>query len=180
MSYPTSGGQQYSSQQPSAAAVPADVRPGMEHGSDKDPRYPSPRRLRRALGFTIDFVLHAGVLVGAGYLSQRTPALANLAGIWALVAWMAVSFVHRVLIQWPSQTTLGKAIFGLCLIRKDDGGRPRFGQLVKAWFAGIWAGISLIGAIGGSGGGGDGDIADVFLPAVRRRDVRSLRYRRGV
>jgi hypothetical protein len=74
---------------------------------------------------------------------------------------------------------LGKAIFGLCLIRKDDGGRPRVGQLVKAWFAGIWAGISLIGAIGGSGGGGDGDIADVFLPAVRRRDVRALRYRRG-
>jgi hypothetical protein len=143
----------------------------MLHGFEKDPRYPSPRRLRRVLAFIVDFVLHFGCAVGLYFWFRY---VANAYTIWPLVTWILVSFVHRTIIQRMVRTTLGKAIFGLCLIRPQDGGRPRFGQLVKAWFAGLWAGIALLGEIGGGSGSGDGDIDKAFLPAVRFRDVRAL------
>jgi hypothetical protein len=160
---------------------PAYQRPAQSaivHGSAGDPRYPSPRRLRRALGFAVDFVLHLGCGVGVFLVAGRVPALARLPTVWAILAWLLVSFVHRVVIQRLTGTTLGKAIFGLCLVRGEDGLRPRFGQLLKAWLVGIVAGVSLVGAIGGASGGGDGDLVEAFLPAVRRRDVRALSNQR--
>lgn len=175
MSHLPQGGQQYPPQQASASAAPTSVRPDMVHAFKNDPRYPSPRALRRTFAFIIDFVLHFGCAVGVFFWAQHVPNLAHLPTIWALVAWIVVSFVHRTIIQRMVQTTLGKAIFGLCLIRKTDGGRPRFGQLIKAWFAGLWAGIAIFGAVGGASSSGDGDIDEAFLPAVRFRDVRALR-----
>lgn len=147
----------------------------MLHGFQGDPRYPSPRKLRRAIAFAIDFVIHIGAAVGMGFAAERVPALSHLVGLWAIAAWLMVSFVHRVIIQRLTHTTLGKAFFGLCLIRPADGGPPRFGQLVKAWLAGILAGISVVGEIAGSAGDVSSDLDKVFLPAVRSRDVRALR-----
>lgn len=143
------------------------------HGSDGDPRYPSPRRLRRALAFTVDLLLHFGLGVAAFYGTQHLPKLDNLIGLWALLAWIAASLIDRVLIQWAFGTTIGKAIFGLRLVRKD-GGRPRLGQLVVAWLVGLSYGVDVL-AIFGNGPGIGIDGKKYFLPAVRMKDVRLLR-----
>jgi hypothetical protein len=146
------------------------------HGSAGDPRYPSSRRFRQAAGFAIDFALHLGSGVGVFFLAGRVPALSHLPTVWAVLAWLLVSFLHRVVIQRLTGTTLGKAIFGLCLVRPEDGERPRFGELVKAWFAGVWVGILFIGVLAGAGGTADGQPEEFFLPTVRRRDVRAPRH----
>ena len=81
-----------------------------------------------------------------------------------------------MLIQWGTQASLGKALFGLRLVRPLDGGNVRFGMLAKAWLVSIWATIEVLGSISGSGGG-DVDENTFMLPVVRRRDVRALRGR---
>lgn len=149
----------------------------MLHGSAGDPRYPSTRRLRRALAFVLDLVLHLGSAVGVFFASEHVPSLAHLPTVWAIAAWIVVSFAHRVLIQRLCQTTLGKALFGLCLIRAWDGGRVTLGPLAKAWLLSIWVGIALFGAVGGASVGGDLDEDAVFLPVVRRKDIRAVRRR---
>ncbi|HJP75701.1 MAG TPA: RDD family protein [Pseudonocardiaceae bacterium] len=150
--------------------------PSIVHGSAGDPRYPSPRTLRRTLGFTVDLLLHLGCAVGAFFGSKHVPSLSHLPTVWAIVAWFVVSFVHRVLIQWATQASLGKALFGLRLVRPVDGGRVGFGMLVKAWLVSIWATILTVGSIAGSASG-DVDENSFMLPVVRRRDIRALRGR---
>ena len=143
------------------------------HGSEGDPRYPSPRKLRRALAFTLELLLHFGVGVAAFYGTQHIPKLDNLIGLWALLAWIAASLLDRVLIQWAFCTTVGKALFGLRVVRKD-GGRPRLGQLIVAWLVGLTYTVDALSILGdGSGIGLDGK--KYFLPAVRMKDVRLLR-----
>ena len=143
------------------------------HGADGDPRYPSPRNLRRALAFMVELLLHFSVGVAAFYGTQHIPKLDNLIGLWALLAWIAASLIDRVLIQWAFCTTIGKAIFGLRVVRKD-GGRPRLGQLIIAWLVGLSYGADVLSIFGnGSGIGLDGK--KYFLPTVRMKDVRMLR-----
>lgn len=143
------------------------------HGSDGDPRYPSPRALRRALGFTVDLLLHFGVGVAAFYGTQHIPKLDNLISVWALLAWIVASLIDRVLIQWAFATTIGKAIFALRVVRKD-GGRPRLGQLTIAWLVGLTYVVDALSALG-DGSGIEIDGKKYFLPAVRMKDVRRLR-----
>ncbi|HEX7661407.1 MAG TPA: hypothetical protein VF444_18185 [Pseudonocardiaceae bacterium] len=155
-------------QQPQAKRQRKQPKPKLvnPHGASNDPRYPSPRRLRRVFAFIVDFALHLGCAAAAIPASDRIPGL-------FIIVWVLSSFIHRVFIQRMTQTTLGKAIFGLCLIRREDGGHPRIGQLIWAWFSGIFVGIAILGALGGNFDGGADE--DAFLPAVRRRDVRHLR-----
>lgn len=160
--------------QPARPAYPSP--PTIPHGSARDPRYPSPRALRRTFGFTVDLVLHLGCTVGAFFGAERVPSLAHLPTVWAILAWFVVSFLHRVLIQWATQASLGRALFGLRLVRPLDGGNVGFGMLAKAWLVSIWATIEVLGSISGSGGG-DVDENTFMLPVVRRRDVRALRGR---
>lgn len=148
------------------------ARVGISHGSSGDPRYPSPRRLRRGIGFVVDLALHLGVGEAVILLSEHVQHLSRLAGVWGLLAWILASFVHRVLIQSVWGTTLGKALFGLRLVRWDDGDKPTWGQLAKAWLLGIWTGIALIGALAGADAQGP-DPEKYFLPAVRCRDIRA-------
>lgn len=145
----------------------------MDHGVDGDRRYPSPRRLRRVTASIVDFALHGTVAIAAGLWTEQVRSLADLPGVWTLIVWILASFVHRTVIQWTLGTTLGKAVCGLCLIRKEDGRRPRFDQLVKAWLASAWAGVSMVSRI--AGGGDDRSRLDDFsLPVVRRCDVHAL------
>jgi hypothetical protein len=58
--------------------------------------------------------------------------------------YVAVSFVHRVFLQWWWRATLGKALLGVVLVRTDTRGRPALRRL-----AGVWLGASLIVAIEG-------------------------------
>lgn len=169
-------------QQPPGGLAPAQQAQGagawvgtdaVVHGAEGDPRYPSPRQLRRAVAFAVDFLLHFGCGVGTFYGTQHIPALDNLIGLWALLGWIAASLINRVLIQWAFATTVGKAIFGLRVVRKD-GGRPRLGQLVIAWLVGLTYVVDALSIFGdGSGIGLDGK--KYFLAAVRMKDVRMLR-----
>ena len=85
----------------------------------------------------------------------------------ALLAFIVTSFVHRTLVQRVFQTTIGKAIFGLVLIRRSDGQPPNLWDLLLAWLVGV-----LKCAIAPLANDFETDTA---LPAVRRRDVRRLR-----
>ncbi|HEX4225619.1 MAG TPA: RDD family protein [Pseudonocardiaceae bacterium] len=174
MTHPQQGGgprQAYPGPQPTLAQL-RDAP--IVHGSDGDPRYPSPRKLRRALAFILDMVLHFGIAVGVFFGTKHIPALDNLIGLWALIGWIGSSLIDRVLIQWAFGTTVGKAIFGLRLVGKD-GGRPKLGQLMITWLVGLWYGVELAGALAGASGGLDVDDSKHFLPAVRMKDVRALR-----
>lgn len=155
--------------QPAPGQLPA---PNIVHGSAGDPRYPSPRALRRALGFMVDLVLHLGCAVGVFFGSEHVPSLSHLPTVWAVVAWFVVSFVHRVLIQWGTQASLGKALFGLRMVRPVDGGRVGFGTLAKAWLVSIWATIVAAASLAGSTGNDNFDENSFMLPVVRRCDVR--------
>lgn len=110
------------------------------HGSDGDPRYPSPARLRRTGAFLTDVMVH--VLVAAGVTAavvRLHPAgypawwpVAAFAGAYA-----AASLAHRVLLQASFQATAGKALTGLRVIRDDDGRPPGVTVLLLAWLAGV-------------------------------------------
>ncbi|HEY1569999.1 MAG TPA: RDD family protein [Pseudonocardiaceae bacterium] len=184
MSFPPQGGTPQQPYPPGAWGQPPQyqqppqhqqTRPGMLHGYAGDPRYPSPRKLRRVFGFTVDWVIHVGCAVATEIGAQHVPSLAKLPVVWAILVWLIVSFLHRVPIQAACGTTLGKALFGLRMIRPVDGGKPGFGQLAGAWVRGIWVSIIVVaGVLGASTTGDDLDEDKTFLPVVRRRDVRAL------
>ncbi len=155
---------------------PVDDEP-KSHGARDDPRYPSPRRLRRACALLLDWILHLGCGLGAAIAvsPELSPdAIARhdwqhlgvnplaIAGFWA-----AASVVDRVVIQSVFHTTVGKAIFGLTIIRPDDGTHPSFGRLLKVWVVDLFLFISALGD-----GPGPDRLEDYCMPAVRRRDVR--------
>lgn len=165
--------ERYLAQSPPPSPRQGPAKPD-KHGGEGDPRYPSPRRLRRCLSFTVDLLIALGIGVGAFFAGLRVPALATyptLDGVAALIIW---SFVHRTIIQWAFGATVGKALFGLVLIRRTDGGRPAFGMLLKAWFIQSVVGISAIGELAGNSSGLDYK-AGSFPVVVRACDVRALR-----
>jgi hypothetical protein len=100
--------------------------------------------LRRTIGFAIDLVVHVGGAVGVALALTHVPRLAHYASYQlpaAVGTFLALSIVHRVVVQWACQTTVGKALGGVCLIRDDIGGRPTLWSLAKEWLFGAVAAI---------------------------------------
>jgi hypothetical protein len=115
---------------------PLDVELPTRHGDSGDPRYPSPHTLRRNLGFILDLLVHLAIAVGVTVLFLRDAALSRYAWLAAPGAFLAVSIIHRILIQRALHTTLGKGLLGVRLIRSDTGGAPTLWSLAKAWLLG--------------------------------------------
>ncbi|PXX66431.1 RDD family protein [Nocardia tenerifensis] len=146
------------------------------HGGRNDERYPAPRMLRRVLAFLLDWVIHVGCGIGAAV--AVSPAFAPDAitrhdwqhvGIKPIVPigfFLAASAFDRVVIQSIFHTTIGKALFGLVVIRPQDGEYPSFGRLLAVWLLHVYLPYGLLG------GPGPDDLENYFLPAVRRRDIR--------
>jgi hypothetical protein len=114
------------------------------HGDEKDPRYPSPKGLWTTIGFLLDLALHVGAAVGVFRAVTHVPRLADYVVALAVAAFLVLSIVHRIFVQWAFRTTLGKGLVGLCLIRDDTGGRPTLWSLVKAWLFGALAVVGTL------------------------------------
>ncbi|MEV6140367.1 hypothetical protein AB0L63_30865 [Nocardia sp. NPDC051990] len=140
------------------------------HGDKNDPRYPSPREWRVFFAPIIDIASHAGL---AATVLVKVSGLAGIA--LAIVAYVVLSFIHTVAVQRITHTTLGKAIFGLVVIRGDDGNWPTTGRLIFWYFARVL--ITALTLADGFGGSGD---PDPHLVTVRRRDVNALRSGHGL
>ncbi|WP_256461992.1 RDD family protein [Nocardia alni] len=147
------------------------------HGENKDPRYPSPRLLRWTSAFILDLLIHAGPMIAVFVVLAHDTSLADKlpqVRLWALISWPVLSFIDRTVVQRAFHSTLGKAVFGLVVIRPEDGRWPTFGRLVKVWLLGLlsWVviAISVFGDYSG-GSGSDREGFDFVLPAVRRVDV---------
>lgn len=107
-----------------------------------DRHYPSPRNLRILLGFVIDLSLHLGLSLGTA-LAAKALDVDGLVVLWLFVGgFLGLSLLHRVVIQWRWQTTVGKWVTGLRLVRADTGGRPTRWQLVRAWWRGLWRSLA--------------------------------------
>ncbi|MBF6327448.1 RDD family protein [Nocardia transvalensis] len=169
---------------------PPDGRPETRHGALGDSRYPSPRGMRRTIAFLVDWLLHVGCAIGGGVAVSpdfSTAAVRSLdwrhvgVNLVAMVGfWLAASAADRVLVQSIFHTTLGKAIFGLVVIRPDNGRFPSFGKLLGVWLVDFYLAIALpIGLLTFSNLPGPDNLEDYFLPAVRRRDVKGEDGMRG-
>lgn len=145
------------------------------HGGKDDDQYPSPRMLRRVLAFIIDWMIHVGCGVGAAIAVSPEFSPDAVArhdwqhlGVNPVVAvgfFLAASAFDRIVIQSIFHTTIGKALFGLVVIRPQDGKYPSFGRLLAVWLLHVYLPYGLLG------GPGPDQLEDYFLPAVRRRDV---------
>jgi hypothetical protein len=107
-----------------------------KHGSRDDPRYPSRHTFRYNLGFTLDLLLHIACAIGVTLAFARNPALSDYAILAAPASFIAVSILHRIVVQRAVHTTLGKALTGLRLVRDDSGAPPTLWSLTKAWLFG--------------------------------------------
>ncbi|EOM75965.1 RDD family protein [Rhodococcus rhodnii] len=150
-----------------------DARP-IPHGARGDARYPSPRTLRRMLAFAVDWSLHAAVLVllfvtvplGGGAVGLVTPFAGHL----------LVSFANRVVLQSVTQTTVGKALFDLRIIRSDNGQAADFAYLARTWLRGIPAATESVWKRGSSGFDFPNEVRGThpeFPCAVRTRDLKA-------
>ncbi len=145
------------------------------YGRLDDPEFPSPRKLRRALAFALDMLIHIVCGTAAALVESPHAIAAIRAGEWkhlevnfllAVGVWIGASFVDRVIIQAISHTTIGKAIFGLVAIQPDTGQTPSFGRLLAAWLFHLVLPLAIFG-----NGEGPDHWDYYFLPAVRRRDL---------
>ncbi|MEU7143068.1 RDD family protein [Nocardia sp. NPDC046473] len=146
------------------------------YGRKGDVRYPSPRMLRRVIAFALDWLIHVGCGVSAAI--AVTPGFTADAiahhdwqhvGVNPVVVvgfFLVASAFDRIIIQSIFHTTIGKAVFGLVVIRPQDGKYPSFGRLVAVWLFHIYLPLGIFG-----NGAGPDRIGDYFLPAVRRQDV---------
>jgi uncharacterized RDD family membrane protein YckC len=58
---------------------------------------------------------------------------------------MAASFTNRVVVQSVWQRTVGKALFGLRIVREDTRGRVSFWPLVGWWLLGtVLAAVAMV------------------------------------
>lgn len=115
--------------------------PAVDRASDREPTAPM---VQRVAAFTIDWLLHVAVAVGVFVAAKHSATLSDLPTVWAALAWLAVSFVHRAVVQSIVQTTVGKAVFGLVIINRE-GARPSFGRLVGAWLGGLFVTLTAWG-----------------------------------
>lgn len=150
------------------------------HGAKDDARYPSPRTLRRTLAFIVDWVVHVGCGVGAALaigpgfspaaIARHDWQQLDVNPVAAVGFFLVASAVDRVVMQAIFHTTVSKALFGLVVIRPQDGTYPSFGRLLAVWLFDLYLPIGVVG-----GGTGPDELGDYFLPAVRRRDVARSR-----
>ncbi|GIL27502.1 RDD family protein [Actinocatenispora comari] len=113
------------------------VRRGAVHGAAGDPRYPSPRELRKVLSFGLDLVLHLAIGVGVAAALLRLGQPAVVGAVAGIAGFVVASAVHRIVVQRLTSATLGKAITGLRIIRDDTGGPATTGLLVMQWLFGV-------------------------------------------
>jgi hypothetical protein len=160
----------------------AQERKPKRHGAIDDPDYPSPRKLRRTLGFALDILIHiaAGVAVSVA-LAPESARYALLHRDWhdihaipalAVVYFLAASLVDRVIIQAIVHTTIGKAVFSLVALRPDTGRYPSFWRLLAIWLMDIWLLVLLLISFSANDAPGPDRLGDYFLTAVRWRDRR--------
>lgn len=161
--------------------APDDKPETKRHGALDDPDYPSPRELRRALGFALDVLIHLAIGAAAGFTKAPEPAEHALLHhdwhnavpivVFTVLFFLAASFVDRVIIQAIVHTTPGKAVFSLVALRRDTGGYPSFGRLLAIWLLDLYFPLALAAAIFGNGGDiGPDRPEDYVLTAVRWRD----------
>ncbi|WP_156959446.1 RDD family protein [Nocardia sp. BMG51109] len=157
----------------------------LRHGDRGDPRYPSPRRLRWALSFAVDWLLHTPPLAvwpltwgGSWQIvkigGEPGELIAALPPWWVLLlTWLGLSFADRVVLQWACQATIGKLIFGLRIVHPETGGRISFWTLVGYWFRGAGATLIVVLVVPAIFAGGDLPSFDPhFHPKpVRRKDI---------
>jgi uncharacterized RDD family membrane protein YckC len=121
----------------------------VKHGAKDDPRYPSPRQLRSVLSFVIDLVAHLGLafLIAFVIRYQLDAVLGSAANLFlvaaALVLFVLISFVDRVLVQCIFGATLGKAVIGLRVIRDDTGGPGTLWLFLRDWLLSV---LTIVGA----------------------------------
>jgi hypothetical protein len=116
-----------------------------KHGDKGDPRYPSPHIFRGFLGITVDVLLHLACAVAVFVAFANKPANSLAVVLLAVpVTYIAVSILHRIVVQRVVQTTLGKALTGLRIIRDDTGGPATLWPLTKAWLLGT---VAVIGGV---------------------------------
>jgi hypothetical protein len=113
------------------------VRRGAVHGAAGDPRYPSPRELRKVLSFVLDLVLHVAIGVGVAAALLRLGQPAVVGAVAGIAGFVVASAVHRIVVQRLTSATLGKAITGLRIIRDDTGGPATTGLLIMQWLFGV-------------------------------------------
>ncbi|WP_405178969.1 RDD family protein [Nocardia sp. NBC_01377] len=153
------------------------------HGARGDVRYPSPRMFRRFLAFAVDWVVHVGL--GLGTAIALSPAFSveavtrfdwrHLGVHPALVlgCWMSASALDRIGAQAVFRTTVGKALFGLRVIRPDDGTHPSSARLLVVWLVDLYLLVAApIALVALSDLPGPDNVDDYLLPAVRRTDLK--------
>ncbi|WP_410870569.1 hypothetical protein [Nocardia sp. A7] len=144
--------------------------PPPNFGGLGDTRYPSPRRLRRSLAYLADIAIHLGLAIGIALVID---AVTSTVPDWnrpdvdprvVFVAFLAVSFIDRVVLQTFTHTTVGKLFFDLVIVDRDTGRYPRFRWLLGVWVYDLfaWTLVTL-------------ECTErperYFLPAVRRGDM---------
>ncbi|MFD8493001.1 RDD family protein [Amycolatopsis sp. NPDC059657] len=110
----------------------------LPRGYPRDPRYPSPRRLRQWLAFPIDMVVHLGAAFAVGTAAFAAGVSAGMTILVSCGAFVGFSFADRVFLQRACGATVGKLLTGLCVIRCDNGERPTVRLLIRQWFIGVF------------------------------------------
>lgn len=146
--------------------------PPPNFGGLGDTRYPSPRRLRRSLAYLADIAIHLGLAIGIAFAVDATTGTLpdwdrpDIDPRVVFVAFLAISFIDRVVLQTFSHTTMGKLFFDLVIVDRDTGHYPRFRWLLGVWVYDLfaWTLVPL-------------ECSErperYFLPAVRRGDMRA-------
>ncbi len=98
-------------------------------------REPRERTARWRIAVAVDILLHSFVtfiVFGSYLVGHPDPPL------WGVLlalpgSYLAVSFVHRVFLQWWWRATLGKLLLGVVLVRSDTRERPPLRRLAGVW-----------------------------------------------
>lgn len=148
------------------------LEPPPNFGGLDDTRYPSPRRLRRWLAYLADITIHLGLAIGIAFVVDAATSTVtdldrpDVDPRVVFVAFLAMSFIDRVVLQSFSHTTIGKLFFDLVIVDRDTGRYPRFRWLLGVWVYDLfaWTLVTL-------------ECTErperYFLPAVRRGDMEA-------
>jgi hypothetical protein len=109
-----------------------------------DGPYPSPRQLRRRVGILFDVLLHLAAAIGIGVLAADLLGNAVQGVLVGIGGYVAVSFVHRIVLQSVIHTTLGKGVTGLMLIDGGTGRPPTMLELAKHWLLMAVLGVFMV------------------------------------